>query len=66
VSLVEIIVAIVILGLVIWAVDTFLPLDPRFKTLIYVVAVIFVIVWILQGMGWIGSMRGGANTIAIH
>lgn len=61
----EIIVAIVILGLIVWVVNAFLPIDARFKNLIVIIAVAFVAIWFLQGMGWLGSLRGGANSVSI-
>lgn len=65
-GLVEVIIALVVLGIIIWAVNTYLPVDPRIKSLITMVAIAFVVIWFLQSMGWIPSLKGGANDISIR
>jgi len=64
-SLISVIMALVIIGIVIYLVNTFLPVDAKIKNIIMLVALAFVAIWFLQQMGWIGSVRGGADTIAI-
>lgn len=50
-SLVTLIVVIVLVGFILWAVQTFIPLDPKVKTLLQVVVVICLLLWVLQGLG---------------
>ena len=64
-SLLEVVLALVVIGIVIWVVNTYLPVDPKIKNIIMIVAVAFIAIWFLQSMGWLGSVRGGADTIAI-
>ena len=52
-SLISIIVALVVIGLVLWLVDL-LPIDGTIKQIIKVLTIVFVILWILQGFGWFG------------
>lgn len=64
-SLISVIGALVIIGIVVYLVNNFLPVDAKIKNIIMIVAVAFVAIWFLQEMGWMGSIRGGADTIAV-
>jgi hypothetical protein len=50
-SLLMILLVLVIIGFVLWLVDTKLPLDPTIKIIIYFVVVLAVILWLLQTFG---------------
>jgi hypothetical protein len=50
-GLVELIVLIAIIGVVVWAVTTLIPMPPQFRTAIYVVSVLFLAVYILHAFG---------------
>lgn len=45
--MISILVALIILGLILWAVSL-LPIDPTIMTIIRVVAVIAVVIWLLR------------------
>lgn len=47
-GLLTLIIYIAILGLIVWAVTTFIPMPPQFKTLIYVVVGIIALLILLQ------------------
>lgn len=55
-SLVTLIVVLCIVGVVLWLVNTYLPMDQKIKTILNVVVVVFVVLWLLQAMGLIGSL----------
>ena len=55
-NLIGLLVFIVILGLVLWLVNTQLPLPPWLKTVVNVIAVLCVIIWLLGFAGF-----GGPN-----
>lgn len=65
-SLISLIVALAVLGVIIWVITQYIPMDARIKNLIIIIAVIFIAVWFLQEMGWIGSIRGAGNEVAIR
>ena len=50
-SLLGIIVFLVVVGLVLWLVNAYIPMDAKIKTILNVVVVIVVIVWLLQALG---------------
>lgn len=46
--LVQLIVALVVVGVLLWAVETLIPMDPTIKRLIQVVIVVAVLIWLLR------------------
>jgi hypothetical protein len=55
-SLITVLVVIALVALIVWALTTFLPIDPKFKQLIIVVAIVFLLLYILKALGlWSGS-----------
>lgn len=58
-GLIEIILTIALLGLIVWAVTTFIPMPEKFKQVIYVVAGVFLLLWL------IGLLTGHAPRIRL-
>lgn len=50
-SLLGIIVALVVVGVVLWLVNTYLPIEGRIKQLLNGVVIIILIVWLLKVTG---------------
>ncbi len=48
VSLLTILIVLVVSGLILWLVNTYIPMDHKIKTIFNVVVVIVVIVWLLK------------------
>ena len=57
-SLVTVVITLIVVGVVLWLINTYVPMDSKIKTILNVVVVIVVILWLLQGFGVIGSLRG--------
>lgn len=55
--LVALVLAILILGLLVWAVQRFLPFDPIFKNLACFVLVLLFCLWLAGAVGWMPGMR---------
>ena len=54
-TLISLIVVLVIVGLVLYLIDTYIPLSPPIKTVLRVIVVLFLCLWILQTFGlWHG------------
>ena len=49
--IVQIIVVIVIVGVVLWLINRFIPMQQTVKTILNVVVVIILIVWLLRVFG---------------
>jgi len=56
-SLIGLILTLVIVGVLLWLVNNYVPMDSKIKTIINVVVVIVVVVWLLQAFGVLGSLR---------
>ncbi len=56
--LVNIIVILVIVGVVLWAINTYIPMAKPVKTILNVVVVVILCLWLLQVFGVMGSVRG--------
>lgn len=47
-SLLTLILTIVIIGVIMWAINAFIPMTPAIKKLLNVVVVIFIVVWLIM------------------
>jgi hypothetical protein len=55
-SLLTIILVIVVVGVLLWAVNSFIPMDSKIKSILNIVVVIALIFWLLQAFGILGSL----------
>lgn len=49
---------LILIGLVLWFVQTALPLDPTIKRLIHAVVILLVVLWLLSAFGLLGPLPG--------
>ena len=56
-SLIGLILTLVVVGVLLWLLNNYVPMDPKIKTIINVVIVIVVVIWRLQAFGVLGSLR---------
>ena len=56
--LVQLIVTLVVVGVVLWLINNYIPMDSAIKKILNVVVVIVVILWLLSVFGVLGSMSG--------
>jgi len=50
-SLIGILVVLVVVGVCLWLVQTYIPMPQPIKTVITVVVVLFLVVWLLNAFG---------------
>jgi hypothetical protein len=55
-SLISVLISLVIVGVVLWLINTYIPMDGKIKKILNVVVVIVVILWLLSGFGVFSSM----------
>ncbi|MGZ8143170.1 MAG: Thivi_2564 family membrane protein [Methylosarcina sp.] len=48
---ISIIVGLIVIGIVLWLVNTYIPMDSRIKQILNIVVIIVVILWIFSGFG---------------
>jgi hypothetical protein len=50
-SLLTICVVLIVVGLLLWLINAYVPMDGKIKTILNVVVVLFVVFWILKELG---------------
>lgn len=55
-SLISIIITLIVVGVLLWLVNNYIPMDGKIKKILNVVVVIVVILWLLQVLGVLGSV----------
>jgi hypothetical protein len=55
--LINIIFILVVLGVILWAINTYIPMAKPVKTILNVVVVVVLSLWLLQMFGVIGSIN---------
>jgi len=56
-SLITLFLTLIVVGVLLWLVNAYIPMDAKIKKILNVVAVICVVVWLLYAFGILG--RGG-------
>ena len=57
-SLLNLVVILIVVGVLLWLVNTYIPMDAKIKSILNVVVVIAVVLWLLQAFGVLGSLGG--------
>ena len=55
--LINIIVVLIVVGVLLWLVNNYIPMDGKIKSILNAVVVICVVIWLLQAVGVIGSLN---------
>ena len=55
-SLISLIITLVIVGVIMYAINAYIPMEARIKNILNIVVVIVVILWLLSVFGVIGSI----------
>jgi hypothetical protein len=56
-SLIGLVITLVVVGILLWLLNTYVPMDAKIKSIINVVVVIVVVIWLLQAFGVLGSLQ---------
>ncbi|WP_031387350.1 Thivi_2564 family membrane protein [Desulfonatronum thiodismutans] len=56
--IINLIIILVVIGVVLWLVNNYIPMDGKIKQILNVVVIIAVIIWLLSVFGVIGSLSG--------
>jgi hypothetical protein len=54
--LVNVVIALIIVGVLLWLVNTYIPMDRKIKNILNAVVVIAVVLWLLQVFGLIHNI----------
>jgi hypothetical protein len=55
--LINLVVVLVVVGVILWLVNNYIPMDGKIKNIINIVVVIGVLLWLLQVFGVIGNLQ---------
>jgi hypothetical protein len=56
-SLITLILVIIVVGVLLWLVDTYIPMNPNIKRILEAVVVIALVLWLLQVFGLLNSIN---------
>jgi hypothetical protein len=56
--LVQLVITLVVVGVILWLVNNYIPMDATIKRILNVVVVIVVILWLLSVFGVLDSLSG--------
>jgi hypothetical protein len=56
--LIDLVVALVVLGVGLWLINNYIPMDSTIKKILNVVVVIVVVLWLLSAFGLLGPLSG--------
>lgn len=54
--LINVVITLIVIGVLLWLVNTYIPMDGKIKNILNIVVVIAVILWLLQAFGLLGSL----------
>ncbi|HJX15996.1 MAG TPA: Thivi_2564 family membrane protein [Candidatus Deferrimicrobiaceae bacterium] len=50
------VIVLVVVGVILWLINTYLPMDAKIKKILNIVVVIAVVLWLLRAFGILGSL----------
>ena len=56
-SLLTVLLVLIAVGIILWLVNTYIPMDGKIKKILNVVVVIVVIVWLLKEFGLFNQLK---------
>lgn len=56
--LINLVIVLIVVGVLLWLVNSYIPMDRKIKNILNVVVVIAVVIWLLQAFGVLGALSG--------
>lgn len=56
-SLISIVIALAVVGLLLYLVETYIPMNAEIKRIIPIVVIIVAVIWLLQVFGLLGAIN---------
>ena len=56
-SLLTVLLVLIVVGVILWLVNTYIPMDRKIKNILNVVVVIAVVIWLLKAFGLLQSLK---------
>jgi hypothetical protein len=55
--LLTILLVLIVVGVLLWLINTYIPMDRKIKNILNVVVVIIVVIWLLRAFGLLDSLK---------
>ena len=55
-SLITVVITLIVVGVLLWLINTFIPMDGTIKRIVNIVVVIAVVLWLLSVFGVLGQI----------
>jgi len=56
--LINVLLVLVVVGVILWLVNTYIPMDSKIKKILNIVVVVVVVLWLLRAFGILDSLSG--------
>ena len=56
-SLITIVITLIVVGVLLWLVNTYIPMDGKIKRILNIVVVVVVVLWLLNVFGVLGRLH---------
>lgn len=56
-SLLSLVLALIVIGVLLWLVNAYIPMEPMMKRILNAVVIIAVVLWLLNVFGLLDSLR---------
>ena len=56
-DLVQLVIVLIVVGVLLWLVNTYVPMDAKIKSILNAVVVIAVVLWLLNIFGLLNQLR---------
>lgn len=54
--MISLIVTLMVIGILLWAINAYIPMDPKIKQILNIVVIICVVLWLLRVFGVWGAI----------
>jgi hypothetical protein len=54
-TLMSLIIVLVVVGVILWLINQFIPMEPNIKNILNIVVIIAVVLWLLSATGVLGN-----------
>ena len=55
-SIISLVITLMVIGILLWLINTYIPMDGKIKKILNIVVVVVVVIWLLQVFGILGTL----------
>ncbi|MBK9256708.1 MAG: hypothetical protein IPM42_14565 [Saprospiraceae bacterium] len=55
--LINVFIVLIVVGVILWLINSYIPMDRKIKNILNAVAVIVVVLWLLQAFGVLDTLK---------